>query len=419
MQVKARTDELNESNEKLKAEISDHKQAQKEKEMLQEQLIQAQKMEAIGTLAGGIAHDFNNSLHAITSYAQLMKIEKNRDSQDSDYLNRILGITKKSNDFTQQLLTFSRKIKSKLRPTNLNNEIFQVQTLLERTISKMIKIELDLAKDLKIISADSVQIEQILLNLALNASHAMSDEGLLTIKTKNTVLDKDFIKTRLEADPGSYVLLSIADTGHGMEKEIQNRIFEPFFTTKKSGRGTGLGLSMVYGIVKNHHGYIGCYSKPAAGTRFNMYFPVLEMEKIPENKVSTKKEKIPTGNETILMVDDEESILDVGKKMLQQFGYSVTTAGSAEKAIEIYRVEKEGIDLVILDINMPGIGGHKCLKRLLEINPAVKTIVTSGSLSAEGEKSIHKMGAYAYIEKPYQFKMLLVKIRKIIDNQQE
>ncbi len=419
MQVKARTDELNESNEKLKAEISDHKQVQKEKEMLQEQLIQAQKMEAIGTLAGGIAHDFNNSLHAITSYAQLMKIEKDRDAQDSDYLNRILDITKKSNDFTQQLLTFSRKIKSKFRPTNLNTEIFQVQTLLEITISKMIKIELDLAKDLKIINADSVQIEQILLNLALNASHAMSDEGLLTIKTKNTVLDEDFIKTRLEADPGEYVLLSIADTGHGMEKEIQNRIFEPFFTTKNPGRGTGLGLSMVYGIVKNHHGYIECSSKPAEGSRFDMYFPVLKLGKIPENEVSNNEEKIPTGDETILMVDDQESILDVGEKMLQQFGYSVTTACSAEKAIEIYRVEKDGIDLVILDINMPGIGGHKCLERLLEINPAVKTIVTSGSLSAEAEESIHKMGADAFIEKPYQFKVLLVKIREIFDNQDE
>jgi CheY-like chemotaxis protein len=247
----------------------------------------------------------------------------------------------------------------------------------------------------------------------------MSDEGLLTIKTKNTVLDEDFIKTRLEADPGEYVLLSIADTGHGMEKETQNRIFEPFFTTKNPGRGTGLGLSMVYGIVKNHQGYIECSSKPTEGTRFNMYFPILKSGKIPENKVSNNEEKIPTGDETILMVDDEESILDVGEKMLQQFGYSVTTACSAEKAIEIYRVEKERIDLVILDINMPGIGGHKCLERLLEINPAAKTIVTSGSLSAEGEESLHKMGAAAFIEKPYQFKALLVKIRKILDNQDE
>jgi signal transduction histidine kinase len=298
-QVNVRTAELSRRNEELLTEIADRKRAEAEKETLQAQLIQAQKMEAVGTLAGGIAHDFNNSLNAISNYVELMKFEKSSDAKDPNYLSKIISIIKNSSNLTKQLLMFSRKIESKLRRTNLNDEILKVQTLLERTIPKMIKIELDLDKDLKIIHADSGQIEQILLNLALNASHAMPDEGKITIKTRNFVLDEDVPTTYWGTDRGEYVLLKIADTGHGIEKEIQNRIFEPFFTTKAPGQGTGLGLSMVYGIVKNHRGHIECYSEPGAGTRFNIYFPVLKSENVQQDEVSTKKEILSTGNETI------------------------------------------------------------------------------------------------------------------------
>ena len=417
MRVNMRTAELSIRNEELINEIADRKRAEEEKEMLQVQLIQAQKMEAIGTLAGGIAHDFSNSLQAISGYVELMKYEKARDSQDSNYLSKILNSIKNANNLTKQLLTVSRKIESKLKPTDLNDQILQVQTLLERTIPKMIKIELDLGKDLKIIHADSGQIEQILLNLALNASHAMPDEGQITIKTKNLVLDKDFAKIHWGTDPGEYVLLEIADTGYGIEKEVRHRIYEPFFTTKEPEQGTGLGLSMVYGIVKNHHGHIECDSEPGAGTRFNIYFPVSKSVNALKDEISTKKEKLATGNETILLVEDNESILDALKRMLEHFEYTVITASNGEKAIEIYLAEQERIDLVILALNMPGMGGRKCLERLLEIKPELKTIVTSGSTSAANFKTVYNGGNAVFVEKPYQLEDLLRIIRQVLDDQ--
>ena len=417
MRVNMKTAELSIRNEELINEIADRKRAEEEKEMLQGQLIQAQKMEAIGTLAGGIAHDFNNSLQAISSYVELMKYEKARDSQDSNYLSKILNIIKNANNLTKQLLTVNRKIESKLRPTNLNDQIMQLQTLLERTIPKMIKIKLDLGKDLKIIHADSGQIEQILLNLALNASHAMLDEGQIAIKTKNVVLDKDFANIHWGTDRGEYVLLEVADTGYGIEKEIRHRIYEPFFTTKEPEQGTGLGLSMVYGIVKNHHGHIECESKPGIGTRFSIYFPVSTSVNALKGEIPIIKEKLAGGNETILLVEDNESILDALKRMLEHFEYTVITASNGEKAIEIYLAEQERIDLVILALNMPGMGGRKCLERLLEIKPELKPIVTSGSTSAANFKTVYNGGNAVFVEKPYQLEELLRIIRQVLDDQ--
>ena len=414
-QVNLRTVQLSKRNEDLLSEIADRKRAEEENETLQAQLIQAQKMEAIGTLAGGIAHDFNNSLQAISSYIQLMKFEKARDSQDSNYLNKISNILKNANNLTKQLLTVSRKIESKLKPTDLNDQILQVQTLLERTIPKMIQIELDLGQDLKIIHADSGQIEQILLNLALNASHVMPDEGKITIKTRNFLLEEDVRKTHWGIDRGEYVVLEIADTGPGIEKEVQHHMFEPFFTTKAPGQGTGLGLSMVYGIVKNHHGHIECDSELGAGTRFNIYFPVSKSENVLKDEISTKKEKIPTGNETILLVEDDESISDGAQRMLEHFGYTVITALYAEKAIEIYLAEQKGIDLIILALNMPGMGGRKCLERLLEIKPELKAIVTSGYSSAAMVEDIPKIGTIVFVEKPYLLEELLRVVRQVLD----
>jgi len=414
-QVNVRTLELSKRNEELLSEITERKRAEEEKETLQAQLIQSQKMEAIGTLAGGIAHDFNNSMQAISSYVQLMKLKETRDSQDSDYLNNILISLKNANNLTKQLLTASRKIESKLRPINLNDQILQVQTLLERTIPKMTKIEFDLAKNLKIIHADSGQIEQILLNLALNASQAMPEGGKITIKTRNFVPHEDVPTTRWRTDPAEYVMLHIADTGHGIEKEIQHRMFEPFFTTKAPGKGTGLGLSMVYGIVKNHHGHIECDSAPGAGTRFNIYFPVSNSANALKDEISTKKEKLATGNETILLIEENEAILDAVKRMLEHFGYSTITASNGEKAIDIYLVEQERIDLVILALNMPGMGGLRCLERMLEIKPDLKTIITSGYSSAASVEDIHKSGTFVFIEKPYQLEDLLRTIREVVD----
>ena len=280
----------------------------------------------------------------------------------------------------------------------------------------MIKIELDLGTDLKIIHADSGQIEQILLNLALNSAQAMPEEGKITIKTRNFVLDEDAQATPWKTDRGEYVLLEIADTGHGIEKEVQHRMFEPFFTTKAAGQGTGLGLSMVYGIVKNHHGHIECDSERGAGTRFKIYFPVTTSENRLKDEISTKKETIATGNETIFLIEDDEMILDPLKRMLEHFGYTVMTATNTETALEIYSADQKSIDLVILALNMPGMGGRKCLKRLLEIKPDLKTIVTSGYASAVMVEDLDKRGTFAFVEKPYQLEDLLRIIRQLLDD---
>ncbi len=288
-QVNLRTIELRKRNEELLAEIAERQRAETEKEALQAQLIQAQKMEAVGTLAGGIAHDFNNLLQAILGYTENLLFGKTKFDPGYHELHGIKSGARQAGKLTRQLLTFSSKVESKLDPVDLNLEVQKVKTLLERTLPQKIKIELDLAKELKMIHADSGQIEQILLNLALNASHAMPDDGKITLATKNFAPENnDIRKIQWGTERREYVLLTVADTGHGIEKEIQNRIFEPFFTTKAPGQGTGLGLSMVYGIVKNHHGYIECSSEPGAGTRFNIYFPAIKSENIQQDDISTQ-----------------------------------------------------------------------------------------------------------------------------------
>ncbi|MBW1674143.1 MAG: PAS domain S-box protein, partial [Deltaproteobacteria bacterium] len=293
-----------------------------EKKKLEAQLQQAQKMEAVGTLAGGIAHDFNNILQAISGYTQILLMGKEADNPDYEKLEAIEKSAQRASDLTKQLLIFSRKVESKLRPIDLNKETEQISKMLERTIPKMINIELHQAENLNIINADPAQIEQILMNLGVNARDAMPNGGRLIFETENIILDEHYCKIHLGSKPGHYVKLSISDTGHGMDKETLKHIFDPFYTTKEIGKGTGLGLAMVYGIVKSHNGYIMCYSEPDEGTIFKIYFPVIEKE---TERVESKEEKFPIkgGSETILLVDDEEVIRELGKEILSKFGYTV------------------------------------------------------------------------------------------------
>ncbi|MBW2170103.1 MAG: response regulator, partial [Deltaproteobacteria bacterium] len=318
-------------------------------------------------------------------------------------------------DLIQGLLVFGRKVESNLRPVELNHEIEQISRLLERTIPKMINIELYLSEDLKTVNADPVQIEQIMMNLSVNARDAMPDGGKLIFETENVVLGEEYCKTHLETTPGEYVLLSILDTGYGMDEEMLEHIFEPFFTTKETGKGTGLGLAMVYGIVKGHGGNITCYSNPGEGTTFKIYFPVLEAEGKGKGVERKVEEEIPGGSEKILLVDDEETILDIVRNMLARSGYTVITAKSGEEAIEVYRAEKEDIDLVILDVNMPGMGGHKCLKELLEIDPEVKVVIATGYTATGKVKETLESGASGFIGKPYRLEEILKKIREVLD----
>lgn len=253
-----------------------------------------------------------------------------------------------------------------------------------------------------------------MMNLGVNAKNAMPDGGKLIFQTKNVTLDKQFCKA-FEIKPGNYVLLSVSDTGFGMDAETVKHIFEPFYTTKETGKGTGLGLSIVYGIVKSHGGHIMCYSEPGQGTIFRIYFPVLGTE-IRDQKTESRKKEIVGGSETILMVDDEKTLLDLGHDMLGEHGYTTIPAETGEKAIEIYKTEQDRIDLVILDIGMLGMGGYKCLKELLKIDPDIRVIIATGYSANATVKELKETGAKDFIGKPYQLNKMLKKVREVLDN---
>jgi nitrogen-specific signal transduction histidine kinase len=378
------------------------------------QLQRAQKMEAIGILAGGIAHDFNNILHVINGYTQLLMLEKSE--TDPDYVQ--LGEIKKAGEHAAQLVRllhpFSRKAESKTVVLDLNKEIISLRKILERTLPKMIDINLHLERELAPVNADPVQIEQVLLNLGTNAADAMPDGGTLVIETANVTLTDDYLDSHVGARAGEYVLLSVSDTGEGMDKDIVEHIFEPFFTTKEFGKGTGLGLASVYGIVKSYGGYISCYSEVDQGTTFKLYLPVAERQAVPEEK-KTEGDLPRGGTETILLVDDEEAIRTFASAILRRFGYRVFTGASGEEAIEVLGRTEEKIALVILDLGMPGMGGHKCLQWIRENSPLAKVLIASGYSMNGQVKKILETGAAGYIGKPFQINKLLQKVREILD----
>ena len=380
----------------------------------QSQLHQSQKMEAVGTLAGGVAHDFNNLLQAINGYTQLLLMEKSGNDPDCRSLKAIEKAGLRASDLVRQLLQFSRKADSERNPVDLNQEIGQTKMILERTIPKMVRIETHLDDRLWTIIADEVQIEQILLNLGKNAADAMPDGGKLIIETENVVLDENNINKHLGAKAGRYVLLTVSDIGHGIDPETVEHIFDPFFTTKEIGKGTGLGLASVYGIVKSHGGYITCYSEVGQGTTFNIYFPARQQPAVEKTKDIDSQSK-SHGTETILLVDDEQAIRGFAQQALMKFGYRILTASTGEEALEVYQSKSNEIDLVITDIGMPGMGGHKALKELLKINPAVKIIIASGySINGQVKKSM-KAGARGYVGKPYQLADLLNTVREVLN----
>lgn len=382
---------------------------------LEAQLLHAHKMEAVGTLAGGIAHDFNNVLQAITGYTQILMMGKGPDDPDYKKLEAIEQSSHKASELTRQLLIFGRKVRSELRQIDLNQSVEAACKLLERTIPKMIHIELDLSDRLKNIKGDPVQVEQIIMNLGVNARDAMPDGGRLVVKTRNTELNETFCKTHIGVNPGEYALLSIKDTGFGMKEEVLEHIFEPFFTTKEAGKGTGLGLAMVYGIIKNHGGYVTCSSAAGDGTGFEIYFPVVN--KAPEILPEEKKPEpsVSGGKERILLVDDEPTILEVVKDMLERFGYTTLTADSGEAALEIFGSQRDLIDVIILDLNMPGMGGQKCLEKLLSLDGNVKVIIASGYSANKKIQETLKAGAVGFLSKPYKYNDILTKVREILD----
>ena len=386
-----------------------------EQRNLQRQLLQSQKMEALGILSGGIAHDFNNILTVVLGFSELLLSGADEHDTAREDLNRIHEAAQKGAELVQRILAFSRKTEINLHPLDLNYEIVQVKRLLARTIPKMIQIELDLSNDLAAVNADPGQIEQVLMNLAVNARDAMPDGGKLTIETKNVVLDEAFRQMDVGFAPGNYVLLSVSDTGHGMNQEILDHIFEPFYTTKDAGRGTGLGLSMVYGIVKQHGGYVTCCSEPGQGATFKIYLPQIAASEEISGRLG-QEALSADGSETILLVDDEEFIRDLGKRVLEQSGYTVLTAPDGKEALDVYGKERKRISLVILDLIMPGMGGNQCLRELLKIDSRARVLLASGGASDGETKETNERGARGFVGKPYNTELMLQTIRQVLDS---
>jgi PAS domain S-box-containing protein len=379
---------------------------------LEAQFQQAQKMEAVGTLAGGIAHDFNNLLQTVLGYTDIL-LHEEAGKSISQELQHIKHAAQRGAELTRQILTFSRKVQSKLRPVDLNIQVRQVQKLLQRTIPKMIDVELRLADDLRVINADAAQVEQILMNLAVNSRDAMPEGGKLTIKTQNIILDEECSTRHFNGKHGEYVLLTVSDTGVGMNQEVVGHIYDPFYTTKEVGKGTGLGLAMVYGIVKSHDGYILCESEPGQGTHFKIYLPVVKEGRAPEEL--QEHQAIRGGSETILLVDDEEPIRSLGEQILTRYGYAVLKAHDGETALKLYEEKKEKIALVLLDLIMPGMGGKKCLEGLLQINQDARVVIASGYSPDGSHKSFLEGGAKNFIGKPFNMKEMLQVVREVLD----
>ena len=394
-------------------DITQRRRDEEEKRALESQLRQAQKMEAIGTLAGGIAHDFNNLLMAIQGNISMLLMHCDATHPHHERLKKIERHIENGSKLTSQLLGYARKGKYEVKPIDLNRTIEDTAQTFGR-MKKEIRFYLALAPDLAPIEADSSQIEQVLMNLFLNAADAMPGGGNITVKS--TTVDHSIIKSGFyKPKPGRYVLMSIRDTGIGMDEKTKERIFEPFFTTKEMGRGTGLGLASVYGIIKGHHGFIEVESAVSGGTTFYIYIPASEAA-IPEMAAGAS-ENILRGEGTILLVDDEEGILEIGKSMLENLGYQVLTSRTAEEALSCYETHKDGIKLVLLDMIMPGMNGGKIYDRIKAINPQVKVLLISG-YSIEGEaREILARGCNGFIQKPFKIKELAKKIGDIIGTQ--
>jgi two-component system cell cycle sensor histidine kinase/response regulator CckA len=390
-------------------DITVRKQAEESQRILEERLQQADKMEAIGTLAGGIAHDFNNLLMGIQGYASMTLLNLDPTNPNYERLKRIEQQVQSGADLTSQLLGFARGGRYEVKPSNINEIIEKTSSMFGRT-KKEISINRKTAKDLWNVEVDRGQMEQVFLNLYVNAWQAMPGGGEIYLETDNVLLNDEQVFP-YAIKPGKYVKITITDTGTGMDEKTQERIFDPFFTTKEMGRGTGLGLATVYGIIKGHHGLINVYSETGHGTTFTIYLPASEKEILKEK---TPKDEITRGTETILLIDDEQMVMEVNQELLESIGYKVYVAGSGQEGIAVYMEKRDKIDLVILDMIMPGISGSETFDRLREINPNIKVLLSSGySLNGEA-KHIMDRGCNGFLQKPFRLEELSGKVREML-----
>ena len=392
-------------------DVRERKQAEEEKTKLKAQLSRVEKLEAIGTLAGGIAHDFNNLLMTIQGNASLMLYDLDTSHSYFETLKNIENAVKSGAKLTKQLLGYARKGKYDVKPICLNEIITETIDAFSRA-RKEISVHCQLKKDLSSIDADQGQMEQVLLNLFVNASDAMPGGGDLILHTSN-VTDEAMRGRLYSPKIGNYVKLTVADTGIGMDKDTQERIFDPFFTSKEMGRGTGLGLASVYGIIKSHGGYIDVESEEGQGTTFSIFLPASDKKR--DEKIDSKN-RIIEGSGNILLVDDEEMVLEIGAKLIKKVGYRVFEAKSGREAVDVYKENKAKIDLVILDMIMPEMGGGEVYDKMKRIDSNVRVLLSSG-YSINGEATeILKRGCNGFIQKPFNMKDISEKINEILGN---
>ena len=400
--------------EGLMEDITERKQMEEERKRLEVQLQQAQKMESIGTLAGGIAHDFNNILTPIIVQTELSLLDLTDESPVWFNLQEVLKAGNRAKDLVAQILTFSRQTEQQPIPLKIAPIAREAIKLLRASLPTTIEIRFDLREGSDTVMADPTQIHQVFMNLCTNAGHAMQETGgILQVSLSDIDVDSDFAVKHTDLEPGPYLKLTVSDTGHGISPEVMARIFHPFFTTKDRTEGTGMGLSVVHGIISGYGGAITADSEPGKGAIFNVFLPRTR------SKVLEKKElirQLPTGNERILVVDDEKSMVDTLKKMLARLGYRVVVRTSSIEALEAFRSGPDNFDLVITDMTMPNLTGDKLAQKLLAIRSDIPIILCTGFSERISKEKATEIGIKAFVMKPVAMSEMAVTIRRVFDN---
>jgi signal transduction histidine kinase len=405
--VEERTLELSQANASLIQQINERKQ-------LEQQLHQSQKMEALGRLTGGIAHDFNNLLTAIIGFTELIRVYASPDDPVEELVDKVVSSSQRAATLVRQLLTFSRKQIVEPQILDLNSVMTDIDKMLRRIIGEDIELKTILQPYLWSVKADPAQIEQVIVNLAVNARDAMPDGGRITIETTNTVLDESYTADHLNVKPGQYILLAVSDTGIGMTEEVKTHLFEPFFTTKEEGKGTGLGLATTYGIVKQSGGDIWVYSEVGQGSTFKIYLPRVEVA--AKSVVSSEVEvTIPRGNETILLVEDDPEVRTLTRLILHGQGYTLLEAVNGQEALLLFSRYSGPIHLVLTDVIMPGLNGKALIQQLRQTQPQIKILFMSGYTdNVIAQHGVLDPGL-AFLQKPFSPAILARKVREVLD----
>ncbi|HOP40764.1 MAG TPA: ATP-binding protein, partial [Geobacteraceae bacterium] len=399
----------------ISRDITLQKRHDEEKKTLESQLHQAQKMEAIGQLAGGIAHDFNNILTAIIGYSEIISMKLEKTSPLGKHLEQVLVAAERAAELTNGLLAFSRKQVLHTKPLDLCQVVEGVEKMLRRLIPEDIDFKTVISEEVLTVMADKGQIEQVLMNLVTNAKDAMPKGGMLSITVASITINESFMHAHGFGKPGSYAVITVSDTGHGMDKKTLEKIFEPFFTTKETGKGTGLGMAIIYGIVKQHNGYITVESEKGKGTKFSIYLPLV-IEDGREERMASEAEALPRGTETILLVEDDETVRELHRMMLEEAGYRVITAVDGQDALDKFDTRQLEVDLLVTDVIMPRMDGKRLFEEIRAVRSDIRALFISGYTKDVFVARGILDEEFSFIMKPVSSSVLLAGVREALDH---